>query len=61
MSNVEILTKEKHQNLKLKKNKDAYLGIGNSVCVTFPIEFRNIQSHYPIFFQKIRMVKTFLR
>jgi len=52
MSNVEILTKEKHQNLKLKKNKDAYLGIGNSVCVTFPIEFRNIQSHYPIFFQK---------
>lgn len=52
MTNVVLLTKENHKDLKLKKDKNAHLAFGVSVCATFPVEFRNIQTHYPIFFQK---------
>lgn len=52
MSNVVLLTKENHKNLQLRKDKNAFLAHGISVCATFPIEFRDIQTHYPIFFQK---------
>ena len=52
MTNAVLLTKENHKDLKLKKDKNAHLAQGVSVCATFPVEFRNIQTHYPIFFQK---------
>lgn len=52
MSNVVLLSKEVHRDLKLKRNKNAFLAHGVSICATFPIEFRDVQAHYPIFFQK---------
>lgn len=52
MSNIVLLSKETHRDLKLKSNKNAFLARQISVCATCPVEFRNIQTHYPIFFQK---------
>jgi len=52
MNNYELLNNVKHQSVKVITDRSADYGDNLQFAVTFPLEFRRIQSHYPIFLQK---------
>ncbi len=52
MSQYEILDKEKHRHLRIKTGYGATLGDAAMYMMTYPMEFRDIQSCYPILFTK---------
>lgn len=52
MSNYVILTKSAHKDTKVILDRGEAYGDKVKVALTFPQEFRNIQSCYPIFFVK---------
>lgn len=52
MSQYEILDKEKHRNIRIETGYGAELGDAVMYVMTFPMEFRDIQSCYPILFSK---------
>jgi hypothetical protein len=52
MSQYEVLNKEKHQHLRIKTGYGTALGDAVMYAMTYPMEFRDIQSCYPILFTK---------
>ncbi len=52
MSQYEILDKEKHRQVRVKTGYGAALGDAVMYVMTYPMEFRDIQSCYPILFTK---------
>ncbi|NKF51693.1 SapC family protein [Shewanella sp. WXL01] len=52
MSQHVLLNSVEHQNIKIDTRHSAELGDNVWFSVTFPIEFRSVQAHYPIFFNK---------
>ena len=52
MSQYEILDKEQHEQLRIKTGYGAALGDAVMYVMTYPMEFRDIQSCYPILFTK---------
>lgn len=52
MSQYEVLDKEKHRQLRIKAGYGAALGDAVMYVMTYPMEFRDIQSCYPILFTK---------
>lgn len=52
MSQYEILDKEKHRRLRIRTGNGAALGDAVMYVMTYPMEFRDIQSCYPILFTK---------
>ena len=52
MSQYEILNKEKHRQLRIKTGYSEAFGDGVMYAMTYPMEFRDIQSCYPILFTK---------
>lgn len=52
MSQYEVLDKDKHRQLRIKTGYGAALGDAAMYVITYPMEFRDIQSCYPILFTK---------
>jgi hypothetical protein len=52
MSQYETLNTEKHRQLRIKTGYGAALGDAVMYVMTYPMEFRDIQSCYPILFAK---------
>ena len=52
MTNYQMLNNVEHQNLKVITERSAEYGDNVHFVMTFPMEFRRLQSCYPIFFQK---------
>ncbi|MBT5387196.1 MAG: SapC family protein [Porticoccaceae bacterium] len=52
MSNYQVLNKTAHADTKVITERSAEYGDNVKFAMTFPLEFRNIQSNYPIFFSK---------
>ena len=52
MGQYEILNKEKHRHLRIKTGYGPTLGDAVMYMMTYPMEFRDIQSCYPILFTK---------
>ena len=52
MSRYEVLNSEKHRQLRIKTGYGAALGDAVMYAMTYPMEFRDIQSSYPILFTK---------
>jgi hypothetical protein len=52
MSQYEVLDKDKHRQLRIKTGNSAALGDAAMYVMTYPMEFRDIQSCYPILFTK---------
>jgi hypothetical protein len=52
MSQFEVLNKEKHRALRIKTGYGQALGDAVMYVMTYPMEFRDIQSCYPILFTK---------
>lgn len=52
MTNYVLLSDAEHANLKVVTTRSAEYGDNVKYVMTFPFEFRNVQSCYPIFFQK---------
>ena len=52
MSQYEVLNKDKHRQLRIKTGYGAALGDSVMYVMTYPMEFRDIQSCYPILFTK---------
>lgn len=52
MSNFVLLNPAQHSKLKVITERSEAYGDAVNYVMTFPFEFRNIQSCYPIFFQK---------
>ena len=52
MSQYEILDKDKHREVRIKTGYGAAFGDGLMYVMTYPMEFRDIQSCYPILFTK---------
>ncbi|MFT7526052.1 MAG: hypothetical protein ACI9LY_001197 [Arenicella sp.] len=52
MTNYVLLSDTDHANLKVVTTRSADYGDNVKYVMTFPFEFRNVQSSYPIFFQK---------
>jgi hypothetical protein len=51
-NNFVLLNNVEHQNVKIITKRSAIYGDSVHFAMTFPIEFRRVQSCYPIFFQK---------
>lgn len=47
-----LLNNIEHKDLKVNTKRSAALGDNIWYSPTFPLEFRSVQAHYPIFFQK---------
>jgi len=52
MSQYQILNREKHRRLRVRTGYGAALGDAAMCVMTYPMEFRDIQSCYPILFTK---------
>jgi len=52
MNKHAVLNHRDHLTLKLNQQYSVDLGDGVNSMMVFPVEYRDIQSHYPIFFQK---------
>jgi len=52
MSQYEILNKEDHRQLRIKTGYSAAFGDAVMHVMTYPMEFRDLQSFYPILFTK---------
>jgi len=50
--NFALVKKEDHQNIRIDTGRSAELGDNVQLAMTFPTEFRSIQSTYPIMFRK---------
>lgn len=59
MSRHVAVTSETHRDLRLNLERSADLGDGVMSCITFPSEFRSLQNHYPILFQKTADRQTY--
>jgi len=51
-NNYVMLNNVEHQNVRVIMERSARYGDDVNFALTFPLEFRNIQSCYPIFFRK---------
>lgn len=51
-NNYVLLNNVEHQNIRVITDRGARFGDDVNFALTFPLEFRNIQSCYPIFFRK---------
>jgi len=47
-----LLNNVDHRDLRIITDRSAALGDAIMSCLTFPLEFRDLQAHYPILFQK---------
>lgn len=47
-----ILTPEDHRDLRIRTDRSDALGDAVMACITVPSEFRRVQTHYPILFQR---------
>lgn len=52
MTRVVMLNIEDHKDLKVITERSAVYGDDTWYALTFPLEFRTLQTYYPIFFQK---------
>ena len=52
MSQYDTLNTEKHRQLRIRTGYSAELGDSVTYVMTYPLEFRDIQSCYPILFTK---------
>ncbi|MBE1301308.1 MAG: multidrug transporter [Alteromonadaceae bacterium] len=52
MAKFEMVNNVDHSKIKINTKRSAELGDNLWFCLTFPEEFRAVQAHYPIFFQK---------
>ena len=52
MDQYELLNKEKHRTLKVRTERSDTLGDSVMNVMTYPMEFRDVQSSYPILFTK---------
>ncbi|MDH5619365.1 MAG: SapC family protein [Gammaproteobacteria bacterium] len=52
MSQYQVLDRDKHRELRIKTGYGAALGDAVMYVMTYPMEFRDIQSCYPILFTK---------
>lgn len=52
MSNFEILSPSEHRDMKISTEVGESFGDDVQYAVTYSLEFRSIQGHYPIFFSK---------
>lgn len=52
MSNYKVLSPATHKNIHILTERGDSLGDNIQYSTTYPLEFRNIQSCYPIFFSK---------
>lgn len=52
MTNTVLLNNIDHKDIKVITTHGEKYGDGVMACLTFPGEFRTLQAHYPIFFQK---------
>jgi hypothetical protein len=50
--NFALVDKEEHQDLRIRTGHGAEFGENVQLAMTFPSEFRNVQSDYPILFRK---------
>ena len=51
-NNNVMLNSIEHKDLKVITEHSAHYGDNIWYSLTFPVEFRSVQAHYPIFFQK---------
>ena len=59
MTNTVLLNNVDHQDLRIITDRSARYGDDMMSAITFPSEFRNLQAHYPIVFQKAADGSTF--
>lgn len=59
MAKYEILNQKNHQDLKVLDGFSSKFNHNVMYAKTFPIEFRDIQTHYPILFRKSEMTGHF--
>lgn len=59
MTDHTILSAEAHRDLRIRTDVSQDLGDGVMACLTFPDEFRRVQSHYPILFRHNNESDTF--
>lgn len=52
MTNHAVLNNAEHRNLRINMSRGAEFGDDIMSALTFPDEFRNVQTYYPIVFQK---------
>ena len=52
MANYKLVTSTEHRNYRIITEKSYALGDGLMHIMVFPLEFRAIQHHFPIFFAK---------
>jgi SapC len=52
MANYQLLNNVDHKDLRVIIDRSAVYGDNVWYAATFPVEFRNVQAHYPIFFTK---------
>ena len=60
MSNHALLNNVEHKDLKISRKRNADMGDQMMFCMTFPVEFRSVQHHYPIFFRKDAQTGEFM-
>jgi hypothetical protein len=54
-----ILTPDDHRDLRIRTERAAELGDAVMACITVPSEFRRVQAHYPILFQRDHATDSF--
>lgn len=54
MKNIELVNSVTHKNTRVITRRAAEFGDSVMLASTFPLEFRSVQAHYPILFQKNR-------
>lgn len=59
MTNHVLLNNITHKDLKVITDRSEQYGDNVMFTTTFPLEFRNVQAHYPIFFQKNNKTGSF--
>lgn len=52
MHNHVAINPRDHKDLRVLEERSDLMGDGLMGCITFPEEFRNVQAHYPILFQR---------
>lgn len=52
MARYEMLNNVEHRDVRILTRRNAETGDAVQYVMTFPLEFRRAQAHYPIFFQK---------
>lgn len=52
MTQTVLLHPQEHKDLRVIPDRGAAYGDDVMLCLTFPLEFRDVQAHYPIVFRK---------